>query len=165
MDHSIHIIGCGNIFKGDDGIGSEVIKYLEEHYVIPDSVLIEDAGLACADWLLNLIGDPDAPKQVIVIDAQSASSNDPPIEIGEIFVRKGHELNLPDISINRHLFPDKTVVELLEQSGVDTTFITCQINEPSEEIIQGLSDLINSKISKIGDIVAEIVHLVSLKNN
>ncbi|MHA2250440.1 MAG: hydrogenase maturation protease [Candidatus Kariarchaeaceae archaeon] len=155
MEHyNIHLLGCGNILKGDDGFGPSVIKHLEMHYLIPDNIFIEDAGLACADWLLNLVGDDEGPKQIVVVDALDLG-----LEVGQIKLVKAHEMNLPDSSISRHLFPDKNVVNMLYEAGVELTFVSCQVAYIPEDLLEGLSEEITKKVPVAAEIVANLLSI------
>ncbi|MHA2089780.1 MAG: hydrogenase maturation protease [Candidatus Kariarchaeaceae archaeon] len=152
--YTTHLIGCGNILKGDDGFGPAVVRYLEENYVIPDDILMEDAGLACADWLLNLVHDVDAPKMIVVVDAQDMRE-----VVGTITVKRAIEMDLPDSSINRHLFPDINVVQQLHRQGVDLVFVSCQVGYIPEDLFQGISDEMKSAIPLVSQEVADLLKL------
>ncbi|MHA2170220.1 MAG: hydrogenase maturation protease [Candidatus Kariarchaeaceae archaeon] len=152
--YSIHLIGCGNILKGDDGFGPAVINYLEDKYHIPEDVLTEDAGLACADWLLNMVGDPESPKMIIVVDAQDMGE-----VVGTINVKRAIEMDLPDSSINRHLFPDINVVQQLDRQGVDLVFVSCQAGYIPDDLFQGISDELQSAIPLVAEEVANLLNL------
>jgi hydrogenase maturation protease len=42
----IGIAGIGNYIVGDEGFGVHVVHYLQEHYLFPDEVEIQDVGTA-----------------------------------------------------------------------------------------------------------------------
>jgi hydrogenase maturation protease len=60
------VAGIGNIFKGDDAFGVEVIRHLRVHHDIPDEVRVHDFGIRGYD-LAYAIGD--AYEAVILVDA------------------------------------------------------------------------------------------------
>ena len=81
----IKIIGFGNIFMGDDGIGVRVIEELQQQQVFKDNENIEliDGGTSGIDLVFML---QDAGK-AIIIDAVDAGQ-----EIAQIVVFSPHEI-------------------------------------------------------------------------
>jgi hydrogenase maturation protease len=59
------IFGIGNILLGDDGVGPSVARFLEQNYVFPDDVIVEDLGTPS----LTLPGYLVDHEQVVFIDA------------------------------------------------------------------------------------------------
>lgn len=76
------VIGCGNLLRGDDGVGPIAIRRLWTHG-IPDAVRLVDGGTAGIDVAFQMRG----ARRVILIDA--ASSGAAP---GTIFRVPGDEL-------------------------------------------------------------------------
>lgn len=58
------IIGCGNLIRGDDGVGIHLIKELEKLH-LPENVKIIDAGTISIDMLFQM----EAVDKVIIVDA------------------------------------------------------------------------------------------------
>lgn len=64
----VAVFGIGNVLIGDDAIGPTVVSFLEDEYVFPEEVLVEDLGTPSLDLAARL-ADFD---QVIIVDAVSA---------------------------------------------------------------------------------------------
>ncbi|MBE0585062.1 MAG: HyaD/HybD family hydrogenase maturation endopeptidase [Desulfofustis sp.] len=45
-EKKIGILGVGNTIVGDEGFGVHTVRYLEQHYLFPDNVLLQDGGTA-----------------------------------------------------------------------------------------------------------------------
>jgi hydrogenase maturation protease len=45
-EKKIGIIGIGNLILSDEGFGIQTLHYLEDNYIFPDNVLLQDAGTA-----------------------------------------------------------------------------------------------------------------------
>lgn len=98
----IGILGIGNLIVGDEGFGVHAVRYLEENYEFPDSVLIRDggtAGIYMSPFLEEC--DPVLVIDVVDIDAEPGSmhyySNDD-VKAGKISTRMSpHQLGLLEI--------------------------------------------------------------------
>lgn len=92
----ILIIGCGNLLRGDDGVGPILIRRLWE-IGLPEGVRCADGGTGGMDVAFQMRG----ADKVILVDA-CQSGSDP----GAIFKVPGAELeNLPPLSgIHLHAF-------------------------------------------------------------
>ncbi len=98
----IGILGIGNLIVGDEGFGVHAVRYLEENYEFPDSVLIKDggtAGIYMSPFLEEC--DPVLVIDVVDIDAEPGSmhyySNDD-VKAGKISTRMSpHQLGLLEI--------------------------------------------------------------------
>ena len=90
------VIGCGNLLRGDDGVGPVLIRHLWERD-IPDHVRIADGGTAGMDVAFQMRG----ADRVILIDACQSGS-----EAGDIFQVPGEELeDLPPLTgLHSHSF-------------------------------------------------------------
>ena len=70
----IGILGIGNLIVGDEGFGVHAVRYLEENYEFPDTVLIRDggtAGIYMSPFLEEC--DPVLVIDVVDIDAEPGS--------------------------------------------------------------------------------------------
>lgn len=152
---SIHVLGCGNILKGDDGFGSAVITYLEENYDSKENVILVDAGLGCGEWIKPFIYDEDRPDKIIVVDALDLN-NQP----GELKVLTSKELPLMDLSLSSHFFPNKPDIEELEKVGVEIIFVTCQPYFIPTELDRKLSSVVKSVIPMAADKISKICNLL-----
>ncbi len=98
----IGILGIGNLIVGDEGFGVHAVRYLEENYEFPDSVLIIDggtAGIYMSPFLEEC--DPVLVIDVVDIDAEPGSmhyySNED-VKAGKISTRMSpHQLGLLEI--------------------------------------------------------------------
>lgn len=98
----IGILGIGNLIVGDEGFGVHAVRYLEENYQFPDSVLIRDggtAGIYMSPFLEEC--DPVLVIDVVDIDAEPGSmhyySNED-VKAGKISTRMSpHQLGLLEI--------------------------------------------------------------------
>ena len=75
------ILGCGNLLFGDDGFGPAVIKHLEDHGLLPETVSATDIGTGLKDFLFDLVLSPVKPKRIFILDAVCQSGQ----KAGEIF--------------------------------------------------------------------------------
>jgi hydrogenase maturation protease len=46
IEKKIGIIGIGNLILSDEGFGIHTIHYLEDNYIFPENVILQDAGTA-----------------------------------------------------------------------------------------------------------------------
>lgn len=89
------IIGCGNLLRGDDGVGPVLIRHLFE-LGLPEGIRLADGGTAGMDVAFAMEG----ADEVVIIDA-CKSGGDP----GVIFELPGEEVETPPLTgINMHAF-------------------------------------------------------------
>lgn len=90
------IVGCGNLLRGDDGVGPILIRHLWERG-IPDGARIVDGGTAGMDVAFQMRGT----KKVVLIDAAATGAAP-----GTIYRVPGAELpELPPLQgLHTHLF-------------------------------------------------------------
>ena len=90
------VVGCGNLLRGDDGVGPILIRHLFERGV-PNGARIVDGGTAGMDVAFQMRG----ARQVVIIDASATGS--PP---GTIYRVPGRELeNVPPLQgLHTHSF-------------------------------------------------------------
>lgn len=95
-EHALVVIGCGNLLRGDDGVGPIAVRRLWA-LGVPDDVRLVDGGTAGMDVAFQMRG----AKRVIIIDA-AFTGNTP----GTIFRIPGAELDdLPPIAeLHPHVF-------------------------------------------------------------
>lgn len=77
------VIGCGNLLRGDDGVGPRVVQRLAD-VGVPDNVTLVDGGLAG----MNVVSAMRGSAKVVLIDAASTGA-----EPGTIFRLSGGELH------------------------------------------------------------------------
>lgn len=69
----IVVIGTGNIFLGDDGVGIHFIDYLREKNILPEYVTLIDSGIDAFE-ITNYLLDS---KRAIILDACDFGENSP----------------------------------------------------------------------------------------
>lgn len=89
------IIGCGNLLRGDDGVGPVLVRRLFE-LGLPPGVRLADGGTAGMDVAFAMEG----AGEVIIVDACKSGG-----VAGEIFELPGEEIETPPLEgINLHAF-------------------------------------------------------------
>ncbi|MFC5994646.1 hydrogenase maturation protease [Pseudonocardia hispaniensis] len=145
------IVGCGNLLRGDDGVGPILIRHLWERG-IPDDARIVDGGTAGMDVAFQMRG----AQRVVIIDA-SATGAAP----GTIYRVPGAELaDLPPLQgLHTHSFrwdhalafarwalgedcPDDVTVFLIEAGGVEPG---AELTEPVREAMEKVITLIEKE--------------------
>lgn len=93
---AVLIVGCGNLLRGDDGVGPILVRHLWERGM-PDGVRLVDGGTAGMDVAFQMRG----AQRVVIVDA-SATGSAP----GTVFRVPGAELeNLPPLQgLHTHSF-------------------------------------------------------------
>lgn len=95
---SLVVIGCGNLLRGDDGVGPICIRHLwETDGGVPGGVVLVDGGTAGMDVAFKM----KAARRVILIDAAATGA-----EPGTVFRVPGEELEaLPPLEgLHTHSF-------------------------------------------------------------
>jgi coenzyme F420 hydrogenase subunit delta len=140
----IIILGCGNILFGDDGFGPAVVEYLENHYSLPETVLLQDMGTSIQEFLFDLTIAPYKPKRVIIIDALSQEGRVP----GELF-----EIDLSQFPQNKissrpiHQFPSvNQIQELAGLTGTQFRILVVQSQFLPENVSPGLSQTVQAAV-------------------
>jgi hydrogenase maturation protease len=63
------IVGCGNLLRGDDGVGPILVRHLWERGM-PDAVRLADGGTAGMDVAFKMRG----AEQVVIVDASATGA-------------------------------------------------------------------------------------------
>ena len=144
------IFGCGNILFGDDGFGPEVVKYLEQHYTIPENVCIIDVGTSIRGILFNILLSEIKPQKIVIIDAVDLKR-----EPGEIF-----DLSIDEMPINKiddfslHLMPSTNMLkELKEFCNIEVFILSCQVQKIPEEMYMGLTLVLKESVKQSAEII------------
>lgn len=138
------VIGCGNLLRGDDGVGPVLVRHLWERGV-PDGAKLVDGGTAGMDVAFQMRG----AQRVVIIDAAATGSAP-----GTIFKVPGEELqNLPPLQgLHTHSFrwdhaiafarwalgddcPTDIAVYLIEVAGVELGADLSETVEAAMEIV------------------------------
>lgn len=146
----IKIIGFGNIYMGDDGVGIRVIEKIKEQGIFADYDNIEviDGGTSGVDLIFFL---QNADK-VIIIDAVDAGQ-----EIGEIVTFNIGEItnynNKIIKSFSLHDIGLKEIFELIKVLKIEKDLKIIGINPKELDYSEKLSSQIENKIPQIISII------------
>ncbi|WP_462185808.1 MULTISPECIES: hydrogenase maturation protease [unclassified Frankia] len=148
----VAVIGCGNLLRGDDGVGPILVRRLAETGV-PAGVRLVDGGTAGMDTAFAMRG----ARRVVVVDASRTGAKP-----GSVFEVPGAQLeNLPLDALHPHAFrwdqalafgrwllgdgyPGDVVVYLIEAGGVEpgadlSPAVRRAMEQVREMIIAGLT--------------------------
>lgn len=142
------IVGCGNLLRGDDGVGPVLVRHLWERGV-PSGARLVDGGTAGMDVAFQMRG----AQRVVIIDAAATGSAP-----GTVFKVPGAELEeLPPLQgLHTHSFrwnhaiafarwalaedcPTDITVFLIEAGGVE---LGADLSEPVEAAMEQVIDLV-----------------------
>lgn len=142
------IVGCGNLLRGDDGVGPVLIRHILD-YDLPPHIQVVDGGTAGMDVAFRMRG----MDRVILIDAAQTDS-----EPGSIYRVPGSEVeNLPPLAgLHLHAFrwdhalafarwllkdeyPTDITVYLIEAANIDFgDALSAPVTAAMNEVIQML---------------------------
>jgi coenzyme F420 hydrogenase subunit delta len=138
------VLGCGNVFFGDDGFGCAVAEELERRE-LPPSVYVLDAGTSVRKILFTLCLSPVRPRRVVIVDAIDAGRA--PGEIFEIDPDDIPAVKLDDFSM--HQLPTSNLLrELGQLCGVDVRILACQTAPLPETVAPGLSSAVRDAVGR-----------------
>lgn len=148
------VLGCGNIFFGDDGFGPEFIKFLEEKKLVPEDTFAINAGLSIREILFNIVLSDRKPQKIIIIDAVDIGQE--PGEIFEIDLEKMPEIKIDDFSM--HQLPTSNLLkELKEKAEVDVRVLSVQVEKIPDEVNPGISEKLKKSFEKMYKKLIEIL--------
>lgn len=146
--YEVLVVGCGNLLRGDDGVGPVLIRHLWDRGV-PQGARLVDGGTAGMDVAFQMRG----AARVVIVDA-SATGAAP----GTIYRVPGEELGeLPPLEgLHTHAFrwdhaiafarwalsdacPTDITVFLIEAAGVD---LGAELSQPVQTAMEQVIDLI-----------------------
>ena len=143
----IGILGIGNLIVGDEGFGVHAVRYLEENFEFPDSVLIRDggtAGIYMSPFLEEC--DPVLVIDVVDIDAEPGSMHyysSEDVKAGMISTRMSpHQLVLLEI----------LEICKLRDAAPETLEFYCVVPKKLDTSTE-LSDVVAPRVKEISDIV------------
>ncbi|HEX7659372.1 MAG TPA: hydrogenase maturation protease [Pseudonocardiaceae bacterium] len=145
------VVGCGNLLRGDDGVGPVLIRQLWDRGM-PDGVQIVDGGTAGMDVAFRMRG----AKRVVVIDASTTGAKP-----GTVYRVPGEKLeDLPPLeTLHTHSFrwdhalafahwllkdeyPDDVTVFLIEAGNLELGF---ELSQPVRDAMTRVMDLIEAE--------------------
>ena len=140
MKSKILVIGVGNPFRGDDGIGSAIIKILRTENS-PDFVLVDGGtdGLALLDQLAEY-------KKAIIIDAVQMLEAP---GVVRLFVPEEARIKIKSDVLSTHGFGLAEMLKLADELNIKTKIKIIGIQPKSIDFGEGLSDEIKNQIPQI----------------
>jgi len=148
---AVLVVGCGNLLRGDDGVGPVLVRHLWERGV-PDGARLVDGGTAGMDVAFQMRG----ADRVVIVDAAATGSAP-----GTVFAVPGAELaELPPLQgLHTHSFrwdhaiafarwalgadcPTDITVYLIEVAGVE---LGAELSAPVTAAMEKVIDLIETE--------------------
>lgn len=146
--YEVLIVGCGNLLRGDDGVGPVLIRHLWDRGV-PQGARLVDGGTAGMDVAFQMRG----AQRVVIVDAAATGA-----AAGTVYRVPGEELGeLPPLGgLHTHAFrwdhaiafarwalgdacPTDITVFLIEAAGVD---LGAELSEPAQTAMEQVIELI-----------------------
>ncbi len=138
------ILGCGNIFFGDDAFGCAVVEYIESHGGAPHSVYLLDAGTGVRNLLFTICLSPIRPKRLLIIDAVDVGRI--PGEVFELDPADIPAAKIDDFSM--HQIPTSNMLrELQDHCGIEVRVLVCQTGELPCQVAPGLSEPVQRAVA------------------
>ena len=142
------IVGCGNLLRGDDGVGPVLVRHLWERGV-PQGARLVDGGTAGMDVAFQMQG----AKRVVIIDAAATG-----VEPGTLYRVPGEELaDLPPLEgLHTHSFRWDHAIALArwilsERCPTDITVFLIEVAQV--EMGADLSEPVTTAMEQVIDIV------------
>ncbi|MET0758227.1 MAG: hydrogenase maturation protease [Mycobacterium sp.] len=154
MTSQILVAGIGNIFLGDDGFGSEVIRHVPQHPGAP-RVRVVDYGIRGMHLAYDLL---DGCEALVLIDALPSRGSPGTLHVFEA----DHETLSAGVGLDAHAMDPAAVFASLAALGGTppyTIVIGCEVESVDEEI--GLSDAVSAAVPAavraVNDVVADLL--------
>jgi coenzyme F420 hydrogenase subunit delta len=145
------ILGCGNIFFGDDAFGCAVVDYIESQGGAPDSVCLLDAGTGVRNLLFTITLSSVRPKRLLILDAVDLGRA--PGELFQLDPADVPAVKLDDFSM--HQIPTSNLLrELQHQCGLEVRVLACQTTELPDKVAPGLSDSVKQAVVEAANWIA-----------
>lgn len=143
------ILGCGNILLGDDGFGPSVIRYLKEHYNIPQGISLIDAGTSVREILFDILISERHPEEIVIIDSLDFKKVE-----NEIYEIDAEELpRHKSETYEFHLAPTVNLfLDIKRRHNVKFRIFVCQIKK-NYDIKIGISSNLELSVKKMADII------------
>ena len=134
------IVGVGNPFRHDDGIGSKVIELLQANQTINADLLDGGIdGLALIDVIANY-------ESAIIIDAVNMSAT---LGTVKVFTPEEARLKIHSDTLSTHGFGIAEVIRLMHEFGMNTQLKIICIQPADISFGEGLSEVVTQKIPEI----------------
>ena len=164
--YAVLVIGCGNLLRGDDGVGPVLVRHLWERGV-PDGARLVDGGTAGMDVAFQMRG----AQRVVIVDA-SATGAVP----GTVYRVPGEELaDLPPLQgLHTHSFrwdhaipfarwalgeacPTDITVFLIEAAAVE---LGAELSEPVLDAMEQVIELVERDyFAPLRPQIADAIHV------
>ncbi|MBU0743784.1 MAG: hydrogenase maturation protease [Gammaproteobacteria bacterium] len=146
LESKVLIVGVGNPYRHDDGIGIEIIKILQQEN--NPQVILFDAGTDGFSLLDKLA----LYKRAIIIDA--VYMGEKPGEV-RLFTPKEARLKIKSDALSTHGFGLAEVLKLAEELGIEAEIKIIGIEPESIDFGEGLSEVVKNQIPEVLDLVGK----------
>lgn len=148
MDSKILVMGVGNTFRLDDGIGCEIIKILRLEN-ISNAVFIDGGtdGLSLLDQISEY-------SRVIIIDAVKMQEQPGVIKV---FTPDEAKIKIKNDVLSTHGFGLAEVLRLVEKLNIKSNIIIIGIQPKDIGFGEGLSDELKNQIPKILELIKNML--------
>jgi coenzyme F420 hydrogenase subunit delta len=143
------VLGCGSVFRGDDGLGSQAIAFLLDHCALPDDVAVLDAGSGVGEVLFDIVLSPQKPKRIVLVDALDRG-----LPAGTISVLPLADLSRTDSRFfSFHQGPSSSLLRELAAVGAEVILVAVQPESLPDELTVGLSGPVQGALREICQII------------
>jgi coenzyme F420 hydrogenase subunit delta len=141
------ILGCGNIFRGDDGFGPRVAEYIvREGLADKNGVEVLDVGLGVSRILLDILADDEKPKKIVLVDALYQTGR-----VGEVKILSLNDIPPVKGRSPSHSFPNIEMLAKLEEMGVKVSIVACVAGYLPDEVSVEMSKEVEEAIPKAAE--------------
>ena len=149
----VKVIGCGNLFFGDDGFGPAVISFLTENSPARSGIELIDAGTAAGGILLDVFFDEAILKAIIIIDAMDLGLSPGVVKV--IPMESIPSIKRDDFSV--HQFPSLDILSELKRKGTKVRIVGCQAEVIPDQVCPGLSDAVAAAVPQAALLINNIL--------
>ncbi len=154
----IGIIGIGNYIVGDEGFGVHVVHYLQENYIFPEDVAVEDIGTA-GIYMAPFLEECDPVFVIDVVDIEGEPGSFHYFELDD--VRAGnfqmrmspHQLGfleIVELSKLRDAAPEHIeFYTVIPKSLEDSTVLSPEIEQRKIEV----AEMVLKRLEELGVVV------------
>jgi len=149
MEKKIGIAGVGNYIVGDEGFGVHVVHYLQENYLFPDNVEIQDVGTA-GIYMAPFLEECDPVYVIDVVDIKGEPGSFhfftlSDVKAGNFQMRMSpHQLGLLEIL---------EIAKLRDSAPTEIEFFTVIPKSLNDEI--GLSPEVEAKKIEVAEMILD----------
>ena len=145
------VLCCGNVLRGDDGLGPAVAARLNAG-PIPEWAAVIDAGTGVRELLFDMILSDRRPRLVVVVDAVDLDRE--PGSVFEIALERIPRVEVSEFSV--HQAPTSNLLRQLEEAGdVRVAVIVCQVAALPEEMTDVMSPAVEAAIERAARTIAD----------